>query len=213
MIENFHIKDFEHGKPKSIVFILHGYGADGTNLLDLVDFFAPCLENPVFIVPDAPFQYEHMPQFGRQWFSLTDRTEHKMLECAEIARKILVNFIEKHLEKYNLSWESVVFIGFSQGCMMSLFTSLKLPQQCKGVLGFSGTMISAEETIASIKSKPKICMIHGRDDEIVECVRGKLTAKTLQNIGVDCQLHELPNLSHSIDMRGIEIGKQFLQNL
>jgi phospholipase/carboxylesterase len=213
MINNFHTKDFSKGKPQNIVFILHGYGADGENLADLASYFAPSLQSPLFIVPDAPFPYEHMPQMGRQWFSLIERDESKMLQGAEIAHRILVSFIEENLKKYELSWENVIFIGFSQGCMMSIYTSLKLPQKCKGVLGFSGTMISSVETIESLQTKPQICMVHGADDNVVACALGKFTAKTLKNIDVPCEFHELPSLSHSIDERGIKIGQEFLKSL
>ena len=213
MIEHFHIKDFSNGNPENLVFILHGYGADGENLLDLASIFASSLPSSVFICPDAPFPYEFMPQMGRQWFSLADRDELKLLHGAEIARKILVNFIDENLKKYNLSYKNLVLIGFSQGCMMSIYTALKLPQACKGVLGFSGTMVSHQETIATVKSKPKICLVHGIDDEVVPCSLGKFTAKTLKNLEINCTFHELSNLSHSIDERGIEIGKQFLKSL
>jgi len=211
MIDNFHIKDFSNGKPQTIVFVLHGYGADGENLLDLTQFFASSLKAPVFICPDAPFPYEFMPQMGRQWFALSDRNEEKMLQGAEIARHILVEFIESNLKKFNLEYKDVIFIGFSQGCMMSVYTALKLPQVCKGVLGFSGTMISTDETIASVISKPKVCLVHGSNDQVVQCSLGKFTGKTLKNLGLDCQFHELPNLEHSIDERGIKIGQEFLK--
>ena len=57
MIDNYHTRDFSHQKPQNLVLILHGYGADGANLIDLTSFFVKEIQNPIFIIPDAPFPY------------------------------------------------------------------------------------------------------------------------------------------------------------
>lgn len=213
MISNFHTKDFSEGRPQTIVFVLHGYGADGANLLDLADAFRTSLPKPVFICPDAPFPHEFMPEYGRQWFSLADRDEQKLISGSETARRILLKFVDEMLAKYGLSYKDSIFTGFSQGCMMALYTALKLPAECRCVVGFSGTIVSTEDTIANAKSKPKICMIHGNEDDIVPCALGKFAAKTLKQTGIACEFHELPNLGHSIDERGINIARNFLRNV
>jgi predicted esterase len=56
-------------------------------------------------------------------------------------------------------------------------------------------------------------MVHGSDDTVVACALGKFTAKTLKNIDVPCEFHELASLGHSIDERGIKIGQEFLKSL
>jgi phospholipase/carboxylesterase len=213
MINNYHIRNFAHQKPKNLVLILHGYGADGANLIDLTDFLGTEIHDPIFIIPDAPFPYEYMPEMGRQWFSLINRDENILLQGAENARKILFQFTKEKLHEYNLTWKDLIFIGFSQGTMMALYTALKLEEQCKAVIGFSGTVVSAEETISSCKSKPPVCMIHGTDDNIVPCTLGKFTVKTLKQNGFNAEFHEIPNLTHSIEMHGIQIAKKFIQSL
>ena len=42
------------GRAKSLVVFLHGYGADGDDLLGLADPLAPHLPNAVFVAPNAP---------------------------------------------------------------------------------------------------------------------------------------------------------------
>jgi len=216
-MQNFHIRDFSQNsptkKPKTLALILHGYGADGENLVDLAEVLHESLEFPLFIIPDAPFGYEYAPDMGNQWFSLLDRTESVLIDGAETARKILLNFIDEHLEKYELGYENLVLIGFSQGAMMSIFTALQLPKSCKAVVSFSGTMVSGEHTIATCKSKPPICIIHGSNDDVVSLALGKFTAKTLKQIGFDVQFHEVNELGHSIDMRCIDIAKKFFKKI
>lgn len=213
MITNYHIRDFSSNNPSTIVFILHGYGADGANLVDLADVFSHTISNAIFIIPDAPFPHEYMPDMGRQWFSLADRNETLLLQGAEIARLILLKLIDEKLTQYNLSYKNLVLMGFSQGAMMSLYTALKLPEVCKAVIGFSGAMVSAEETIASCVSKPSVCMVHGMDDDVIPCSLGKFTVKTLNQHNIPAVFYEIPHLGHSIDGHGIRFVQEFLSRV
>ncbi len=216
-MNNFHIRDFSQNspnqKPKTLALILHGYGADGENLVDIADVLQGSLELPIFIIPDAPFGYEYSPNMGRQWFSLMDRDESVLVKGAEVAHKILLNFIDENLEKYGLGYENLVLIGFSQGAMMSMFTGLQLPKQCKAIVSLSGTIVSAENTISNCKTKPPVCIIHGENDDVVPLPLGKFTAKTLKQIGVNVKIHEIANLAHGIDMRCLKIAADFLKSI
>ena len=57
------------GKVRKMVVFLHGYGADGADLLGLADPLAPHLPDTVFVAPDAPEPCAGNP-FGRQWFPI-----------------------------------------------------------------------------------------------------------------------------------------------
>ena len=55
---------------KRIVIFLHGYGANGNDLISLSQPMAAQLPDTAFYSPDAPFPCEANPM-GRQWFSLS----------------------------------------------------------------------------------------------------------------------------------------------
>ena len=57
------------GKVRSMVVFVHGYGADGADLLGLADPLAPHLPDTVFYSPDAPEPCANNP-FGFQWFPI-----------------------------------------------------------------------------------------------------------------------------------------------
>src|SRR5579875_3832686 len=46
------------GKPQQLVLLLHGYGADGSDLIGLAPQWAPLLPQAEFLSPDAPFPCE-----------------------------------------------------------------------------------------------------------------------------------------------------------
>ncbi len=106
-------------KPRSIVIMLHGLGANGADLIDLARYWEDALPDTVFVSPDAPFPCDMAP-VGFQWFSLQDRNPETMLEGIKIAEPILNDFISKTLEQYGLPDEKLALLGFSQGTMMSL---------------------------------------------------------------------------------------------
>ena len=52
------------GNPNKLVVFLHGYGADGKDLIDLANPFGMALPNASFISPDAPHPCAMSPQEG-----------------------------------------------------------------------------------------------------------------------------------------------------
>jgi phospholipase/carboxylesterase len=42
------------GAPKSLVILLHGYGSNGEDLIDLAPYWQAALPDTLFLAPDAP---------------------------------------------------------------------------------------------------------------------------------------------------------------
>ena len=56
-------------KADAVVVFLHGYGADGADLLGLADPLSPHLPGTAFHAPDAPERSINNPM-GYQWFPI-----------------------------------------------------------------------------------------------------------------------------------------------
>src|SRR5260370_24055244 len=65
-------------KPRQLVVLLHGVGADGHDLIGLAPYWAPALPHAEIVSPDAPFPSDMAP-YCRQWFSLQDRSPSAIL--------------------------------------------------------------------------------------------------------------------------------------
>ena len=66
--------DYKSSEPQSgyiarAVIFVHGYGADGADLLGLADPMAPHLPDTIFIAPNAPEACSVNPM-GYQWFPI-----------------------------------------------------------------------------------------------------------------------------------------------
>ncbi|MDE3060394.1 MAG: phospholipase, partial [Pseudomonadota bacterium] len=110
-------KPLSSGKPKQLVVLLHGWGADGPNLIDLADMWAEALPDAQFIAPNAPQVCEANP-YGYQWFSLMDRQPQHMLEGVRGAAAIVNHFLDEQLKALALDNSKLALVGFSQGTMV-----------------------------------------------------------------------------------------------
>ncbi len=198
------------GPAKQLVLLLHGWGADGPNMIDLADEFSATLPDAIFVAPNAPFVCEVNP-YGYQWFSLTDRQPQHMLEGANKAVDILNHFIDHALHDLQLDDSKLILIGFSQGTMTALHLALRREPQIAAVVGFSGALVGAEVLASEIKAKPPICLIHGEADDVVPFAAQKHAVESLKAQGVDVEVHARPFLGHSIDMDGIRAANAFLK--
>jgi phospholipase/carboxylesterase len=197
------------GKPKSIVVLLHGYGANGRDLLDLAGYWDDALPDTVFVSPDAPFPCEMAP-YGYQWFSLQDWSVATMLKGAEAAAPILNQFIDEMLQKYDLLDEKLALAGFSQGCMMSLYVGPRRKKPIAGVLGYSGALLGSETLTGPGIHKIPVRLIHGDMDTVVPVQAYHLAKAALEGAGFTVSGGITSGLPHSIDEAGIESGAEFL---
>lgn len=213
------------GQTRQAVILLHGYGADGADLIGLAPYLTAALPDCAFHSPDAPHPCEMSP-FGRQWFSLSDYDPDllrrhpdtmqpayaAMLDGARLAAPVVEAFIAEVIARYDLSGpQAVALVGFSQGTMMSLHVALRLAQPVAGVVGFSGALLGAAALPAEIVSRPPVLLVHGDADPVVPVQAMGLAASTLRANAVDVDTHTCHGLQHGIDEEGLRLAQTFLR--
>ena len=200
------------GPARQLVVFLHGVGADGNDLIGLSPYFASALPHAAFVAPDAPFPCDMAP-FGRQWFSLQDRSPSVITAGVRKAAPSLNAFLDAQLAERGLKDDALALVGFSQGTMMSLFVAPRRPRPCAGIVGFSGALVDGESLKAEALSKPPMLLIHGDADMVVNPACLPHAAELLKGAGIPVQTSLHPGLGHSIDEPGIEESVTFLKRL
>jgi len=199
------------GTPKKLIILLHGVGSDGNDLIALAPYWARLLPDAEFVSPHAPYRYDMAPQ-GRQWFSIRDFSPDILLAGVRETAPILDQFIDEQLVRTGLSDDRLALVGFSQGTMMGLFSSLRRTRRLAGVIGYSGRMVGMETTSDEIKSRPPVLLIHGDSDELIPPDAMLEAAQNLASSAVFVQWHICPDLGHGIDQSGLDIGGRFLRD-
>ena len=154
------------GKPRRLVILLHGLGADGNDLIGLQQYWARLLPDAEFVSPNAPFPCDMAPH-GYQWFSVQDRSPPSVLAGVRASAPSLDAYIDEELEKRGLEPGDAALVGFSQGTMMSLFVGLRREKPLAGILGYSGRLIAADLLPNEIRSRPPVLLVHGTADPVV----------------------------------------------
>ena len=204
--EKFPNHDFE---PNSLVILLHGIGADAFDLIPLAKYWALTLKKTKFYSLHAPYPCKLTPS-GKQWFDLEDRDQTRILKEIELIKPMIITFLKKKLKNYNLQYKDLILVGFSQGTMVALNLTLTMKEEVRGVLGYSGGVILTKSGKIEIISKPNICLVHGKNDEVVPKKMMETTKIILKDNKIDVDTHLIENLDHSIDQKGLEIGQNFL---
>lgn len=190
--------------PRSMVVFLHGYGADGSDLIGLADVFARALPDTQFVSPDAPGA---TPMGGREWFPLTlrDPTEYK--RGAAAVAPTLNAFLDAELQRYGLDESRLAIVGFSQGAMMALEVAYRRPRPLAAVVGFSG--LCPEEEPVDLKPAPTL-LVHGTADEVIPASLTLQAAHALGGAGVPVEWHMRAGLGHGIDQEGLAMAGDHL---
>ncbi|MBX3503057.1 MAG: dienelactone hydrolase family protein [Alphaproteobacteria bacterium] len=197
------------GQPRKLAILLHGYGADGNDLIGLAEPLAPLMPDVVFHAPNAPYPCDGNP-FGYQWFGISRLDPHLMLAGVRGSAPFVEAFLDAKLAEYDLSEADTAFIGFSQGTMMSLHVGLRREKPLAGIVGFSGLLPGIETLPDEIRSKPPVLLIHGDADPMVPFEMMDRAETALRSLGVTVGSHVARGVGHSIDGQGLEQCARFL---
>ncbi len=201
------------GRPaKQLVIFLHGYGANGQDLIDIGRHWAYALPEIAFVSPDAPEPCVEAPM-GRQWFGMSERSQGEMWSGVTHAAPALDAFIDAELQRYALGPEALALVGFSQGTMMALHVGLRRAQPLAGVVGYSGLLAGAEHLPHEIRSRPPVLLVHGEEDPLIPAAALLHAANALAAAGVMAEWHLRPGLGHGIDNEGLDLGVAFLRRV
>lgn len=198
------------GDPQQLVVLLHGYGANGDDLIGLAPAFAQVLPHAEFLSPNAPYPCEANPFGGLQWFEVWQDEGVDRLTQVRNGAMIVDAFIDAELARRGLSDDKLVLCGFSQGTMLSLHVGLRRKTACAGILGYSGRLESPEILAGEITSRPPVLLIHGEEDPLLAVDMMDKAAEVLRENGVSVETHRRPGLGHGIDEDGLRLGAGFL---
>jgi phospholipase/carboxylesterase len=202
------------GPAQQLVVFLHGYGADGNDLIDIGRAWQQYLPRAAFASPHAPEPCGQAPA-GRQWFPLTFRDPNERWVGVNRAAPLLNRFLDAELERHQLPPAALALVGFSQGTMMALHVGLRRATDPAAIVGYSGILVTPPERqleafAAEIKSRPRVLLVHGDRDELIPVEALFQAAQGLAALGLPVEWHLSAGIGHGIDAEGLRHGGEFL---
>jgi len=202
------------GKPKQLVVLLHGYGADGNDLIEIGRQWRALLPDAAFVAPHAPEPCAMSPM-GRQWFALTMRDPDERWRGVVKARPVVDAFLDAELTKLGLTESQLALVGFSQGTMMALHIGLRRRRAPAAILGYSGVLVGSEHLAEATArdaggAPPPILLAHGDQDQLIPFDALFDSAEALAKANIPCQWHLSLGVGHGIDNGGLTHGGLFI---
>jgi len=196
------------GRAKQLVVLLHGWGADGNDLIGLAPHWGETLPDAAFVSPHAPYPCE--AGFGRQWFSIQDRTPEVVVAGVRVVAPLIDALLDRTLAEHALGPEALAIVGFSQGTMMALHVGPRRERALAALVGYSGRLVGGALLETEVLVRPPVMLIHGSADDMVPAQSMEEAGDALKTAGFTVETHLRPGLGHGIDPEGIALAGRFL---
>lgn len=194
------------GPATHLVVLLHGYGADGNDLIGLAEHWREFLPGAAFVAPNAPDRVPGAPS-GFQWFPISRIDPHEMQNGVTAAAPGVEAFLDAELARLGLPPERLVLAGFSQGTMLALHVGMRRAVPPAAIIGFSGLLAAPPPADGP---RPPVLLTHGEADTVIPASAMFAAATTLGAAGVPLQWHLTRGMGHGIDQDGLVLAGLFM---
>ncbi len=203
------------GVTRSLVVLLHGFGANGQTMLDLGTALSAALPDTAFLAPDAPEPAPGRPG-GRMWFpipeldgSTTDEADRRLQASA----RRLDAFLDEQLAARGQPASAVALLGFSQGAGLAYEVAPRRSDQLAGVVAIAGRMKRKAALASEIRSKPPFLILTGGDDRLSTADEINATTAALSHCAIPATHVVMAGTGHGISIDGVNAASAFLQQV
>ena len=198
-------------QARQLVVLLHGYGADGADLIGLAGPLGEALPDALFAAPDAPARCAQNP-FGFEWFGIDfNDLDGSARDGVPRARGDVIRYLDEQWSRTGLGPRDTFLCGFSQGAMVALHVGLGLSEAPMGIVAFSGALVPPEGLETPRSTRPPVCLVHGEMDEVVPTHHTPAAAERLGAAGYAVDVHVTPGLAHGIAPDGLAFAARFMR--
>lgn len=202
------------GQAESLLVFLHGYGANGADLLGLADVMGPHLPGVAFVAPDAPEPCRG-GGFGLQWFPIPwiDGSTQAAADAGlDASTEDLNGFLDARLAEEGLMPDRLVLVGFSQGSMMAMHVAPRRSKEVAGIVAISGRLLRPETLVTETRVKPPVLLMHGDQDPVVPFSDMAKAGDALSAAGFPTYGHVMKGTGHGIAPDGVGMALNFIRD-
>jgi phospholipase/carboxylesterase len=196
-----------------LLVLMHGFGADEQDLLNLVPALPPQL---LVVSLRAPLPAAQ----GYSWYDSAQLGGQRQADAASIAasRAKVEAAIRQVLAQQPIDRRHVFVGGFSQGAAMSYELALHDPALVRGALVMSGDVfadlrahLASKPTLAGPWGKPAFAIGHGTADERIPYGHAQQAVALLKTQGITPLFLPQAGMDHAISREEIQAMSTWLQ--
>jgi phospholipase/carboxylesterase len=213
----------ENPGQSNVVVLLHGYGADFTDLAPLSDMMDPAGEW-TWVFPNGPETVDigyHMT--GRAWFPISVEDLQKAMLTGQFkdyagstpqGLEQILPQLEDLVVELKKDHKNIVLGGFSQGGMMASHLLKSAGEHLKGALLLSTVLLNSEKLRASLEGLPAKAFLqsHGSKDTVLPVKQGMDLFQFLKKAGWEGRWVEFSG-GHEIPPVVLQKSQEFLKRL
>ena len=178
-------------RAKAAVVMLHGRGAEASNMLRLAEVLA--LPDLAYLAPQAS---------GRSWYPYSflapiDRNEPFLSSAMDMLDRLLDGVTSE-----GLKLDRVILLGFSQGGCLGLEYAARHARRYGGLVGLSGGLIGPQDTPRDYPGQfagTPVFLGCSDTDPHIPLDRVHETARVLQSLGAAVLERIYPGMDHGIN--------------
>lgn len=200
------------GLTRSLVVLLHGFGANGAAMVGLARSLAAALPDTAFLAPDAPDAAPGRPN-GRMWFTIPELDGSSPGEAdlrLQASARQLDAYLDDQLAAHGLPATAMALLGFSQGAGMVYEVGPRRSDQLAGVIAIAGRMKRKDSLAAEVRAHPPFLILNGAEDRLLTGEEINHTATALADAGIPTTRLLMPGTGHGISNEGIVAARDFL---
>ena len=208
-------------QPSSLVFLLHGSGSHGGNLLSLATRLAVALPETLFVLPNAPqstrellsseqvaaterdrpgINWDETRNWVRSEPGSADKAAQRQafLDMIHPPARGLCRLADLLLARHALPGSAFAIYGFSQGGMMAMYVAVDRDPACAGVICHSGQFLGGTQP----RSRPRTLLIVGEQElgpSRAMSMVYPLVVKAVRAIDAPLEEYVAPGLDHGFD--------------
>ncbi len=210
----------KHQNPKKLMIMLHGYGDNATNFIQIANLIDQDDWGMKYIALNAPDTIQDYPM-GYEWFQLYLNETHisnaGAKEYDSVKKKIskniekIYNSISLLLENSNLNMSDCFVMGFSQGGMMAFELGKILQKHLAGLAIISSRIISKEHEPNNAFLKTPIFISHGGKDAVLPISNYNESIEVLKNYNYNYENYLIEKDEHTMSQETITLFQNFIK--
>jgi phospholipase/carboxylesterase len=187
--------------PHPTILALHGWGANGMDLLGL----APYLAGGRFLLlcPQGRVEVPRGPTVGYGWFPLTMGAAPDPRAFAAGVEDA-TRFVDVALRRYPVDTTKLVVLGFSQGGVIAYALALAEPERFAALVALSSWLPAPLMQTLPPRSRDRLPALvhHGTRDDLIDVARGRESVEHLRQLHVPVTYREF-GMGHEINAESL----------